>query len=147
MTRPTFAAPIVLATGLAAALAGCVPPRPAPPPPRALPAAAQCPHMDPPAVAGFPPAGLRGTYQFEATGAQQADRGAFLGRLRAAGFVQVPATVNVNGRDTLVALGPAPVRSRAELEAEFDRACAAGHAGIALTHARYDPWGEQGRSR
>lgn len=54
-------------------------------------------------------------------------------------FALVPLTIDLNGKETLVAHGAAVLRRQAEVDAEFATACAMGHGAVYLTHVGHNP--------
>ena|SRR5690606_38535916 len=67
------------------------------------------------------------------------DKVAFLRKAAENGFALVPLTVNLNGKDTLIAHGAAVLHTQPEVDAEFTRACAMGFGAIHLTHVTHNP--------
>jgi hypothetical protein len=98
-----------------------------------------CPGRRAPAVADFGAAGIRGAYHFVIDHASRGDLGALVRGAGAQGFGLAPLTVNINGHDTVFAIGPAVLHDQAEVDAEFQIACRLGRGRIYLTHVRYNP--------
>ena len=127
---------------LSAALAGCARWQPEQSGPVTLTRA--CPLQRAPGVADFAGGGVKGVYQFVTQDAAEGDLGSFLRSTDEHGFGLVPLTVTMNGKDTLIAHGPGVLRSQAEVDAEFETACAMGHGSVYLTHVRYNAANEEG---
>ena len=129
---------LVALTALSIAITGCARWQPEESDPHTLPDA--CPLLGrAPAVSEFPAGGLRGTYQFVTQDAPTEDKVAFLRKAAENGFALVPLTVNLNGKDTLIAHGAAVLHTQPEVDAEFTRACAMGFGAIHLTHVTHNP--------
>lgn len=98
-----------------------------------------CPNRRAPNVPDFGAAGVRAAYHFVTEGASGDDLGALIQHARAQGFGLAMMTVNINGRDTVLATGPAVLHDQREVDAEFNIACHLGRGPIYLTHVRYNP--------
>lgn len=129
---------LVALAALSIAISGCARWQPETSDPQTLPGA--CPLLGrAPSVAEFPAGGLRGTYQFVTQDASTEDKVAFLDKVEENGFALVPLTIDLNGKETLVAHGAAVLRRQAEVDAEFATACAMGHGAVYLTHVTHNP--------
>jgi hypothetical protein len=106
-----------------------------------------CPLARAPNVADFGRAGLRGVYHFVTQDASSDELGALVRNTEAAGFNLMLLTVNLNGKDTVFARGPAVLRNQRDVDAEFGAACRMGQGHVYLTHVRYNPAGEAGDVR
>jgi hypothetical protein len=98
-----------------------------------------CPLQRAPAVGELGDKGLRGAYHFVIQDAADDDLTGFLAASEAEGFKVILLTLNINGKDTVFAMGPDVLMSQAHVDAEFDVACALGRGKVYLTHVRYDP--------
>jgi hypothetical protein len=99
---------------------------------------AACPLKRAPALTDYGSKGARGIYHFVVQDAQKANLVAFLSKAEAAGFHVILMTMNINGRDTLFAAGPARLSTQAQVDKEFNIACGLGRGKVFLTHVRYD---------
>ncbi|WP_324751186.1 hypothetical protein SH591_07510 [Sphingomonas sp. LY54] len=113
--------------------------------PRTLPSA--CASHRAPEVDTFPAGGLRAAYQFVTQDAPERERTAFIRATGINGFGLVPLTINLNGKDTLIAYGPAVLQNQAEVDAEFAKACSMDQGRVYLTHVRHNPVDEEGPVR
>ena len=106
-----------------------------------------CPLRRAPAVETFGETGVRAVYHFAASGASEAERGAFIHATDGAGFNVVPVMVEMNGIDTLIVQGAAVLRDQRAVDREFGAACALRQRHIYLTHVRHNPAGQPGALR
>jgi len=75
-----------------------------------------CPLKRGPVVANFGEAGMAGVYQFVTQDAPDSDIAAFLTASKTAGFDVMLITLNINGKDTLIATGHEILRTQDQTE-------------------------------
>jgi hypothetical protein len=131
MTKAALAA----ICALSAALTGCARWEPEQASPVKLTRA--CPLQRGPEVAAFGE-GVSGVYSFVTQDAPERELAEFLRTAEASGFSLIPMAITLNGKDTLVATGPALLRNQFQADAEFQLACSLGGGAVYLTHVRYN---------
>lgn len=98
-----------------------------------------CPPDKGPVVTAFGAAGVRGAYHYVTERGGKGDMKALLRGMEKNGFNLFPMTVDINGKATLFAFGPAVLRTQGEVDAEFRLACGLASGGIYLNNIRYNP--------
>lgn len=98
-----------------------------------------CPLKRAPAVEEFAQEGMQGAYHFITQGVSESDLKALLQSARQHGFTFTPITININGKNTLIAKGPNVLMDQNQVDGEFALACSLGRGRAYLSHVRYNP--------